>query len=525
VSVRPGRGGVPPRAAPGSTEDALAVALAYYEAFNALDVEALRTLCAPDVVLTVEGGRLHGHDALIGYFADVHHHFPGIRTEVHVTALTPEHVVSENSFTVDSSATVPRGAEWRLDGRTCEILEIESGRITEVRNFYVHSGGDRIGEADVLRPTETYKLAQEQAALRRVAALVARDPTPDAVFAAVNREIGLIVAADATSLFRFHDDDTMTLVAVWSTDDATFPLGDRRPMNPPMLEMRRTGVGYRFDVLPEDASFLEEARAYGVQVTIAVPLLVEDSVWGVVFVTSRQPQAFPADTEDRVLRFTALAGIAIAHTRARANLAASRARLLAAADASRRQVQRDLHDGAQQRLMQTILGLKLARAAAAGHECAAATDIDEALHHAERAKAELHDLVRGVLPAVLTRLGLRAALESLVDDLPLEVALDVDARRLPVPVETAAYFVVAEALTNVVKHARVDCAAVRAVVDGNGAVQLEISDEGPGGADARGGTGLRGLADRVEAGGGSLEVDSPCGGGTRIRASIPVPPA
>ena len=333
------------------------------------------------------------------------------------------------------------------------------------------------------------------------------------------------MGADATSLFRFHDDDTMTLVAVWSTDDATFPLGDRRWMNPPMLEMRRTGVGYRFEVLPEDASFLEEARAYGVQVTIAVPLLVEDSVWGVVFVTSRKPGAFPADTEDRVLRFTALAGIAIAHARARANLAASRARLLAAADASRRQVQRDLHDGAQQRLMQTILGLKLARAAAAGHECAAAAGIDEALLQAERAKGALHDLVRGVLPAVLTRHGLRAALESLTADLPLEVALDVDARRAAVPVETAAYFVVAEALTNVVKHAGVDHAAVRAVIGENGGMRLEISDGGTGGADARAGTGLRGLADRVEAGGGSFEVESPPGGGTRIRASIPVPPS
>ncbi len=175
--------------------------------------------------------------------------------------------------------------------------------------------------------------------------------------------------------------------------------------------------------------------------------------------------------------------------------------------------------------MQTIVVLKLARDTAAGHDCVAAADIDEALLHAERAKAELHDLVRGVLPASLTRHGLRAALESLTDSLPLEVALDVDARRPPAPVETAAYFVVAEALTNVAKHARVDSATVRAVIAENGAMQLEISDEGRGGADARGGTGLRGLADRVEAGGGSLEVDSPPGGGTRIRALIPVPPA
>jgi len=524
VSVHSRDGAASPRAAPDGTEDTLALVLAYYEAFNASDFAALRTLCAPDVVLTVEGGRLQGHDALLGYVVDVHHHFPGIRTDVQVTALTPERVVCENSHTVAPAAAASHGTGWRLDGRECEILEIGGGRITAVRNYYVHAGGDRTGQAEVLPPNETFKLAQEQAALRRVAGLVTRDPTPEAVFAAVNHEIGLIVGADATSLFRFHDDDTMTLLAVWSTDGATFPLGDRRPMNPPMLQIRRTGAGFRFDVLPEDSSFLEEARAYGVQSTIAVPLLVEDSVWGVVFVISRRPGAFPADTEDRVLRFTALAGIAIAHTRARANLAASRARLLAAADASRRQVQRDLHDGAQQRLMQTILGLKLARDAAAGHECAATADIDEALHHAERARTELHDLVRGVLPAALTRHGLRAALESLTDHLPLQVALDVDARRPPVPVETAAYFVVAEALTNVVKHAGVGSAAVRAVVEGDGGMRLEISDEGRGGADARGGTGLRGLADRVEAGGGSFEVDSRPGGGTRIRASIPVPP-
>ncbi len=304
MSARSGRGAVPPRATPGSTEDTLALALAYYEAFNALDVEALRTLCAPDVVLTVEGGRLQGHDELIGYVTDVHHHFPGIGTDVRVTALTPEHVVCEISFAADSSTTVFRGAEWQLGGRGCEIFEIEGGRITDIRNYHVTAGGDRTGQADVLRPGETFKLAQEQAALRRVAGLVARDPIPDAVFAAVNHEIGLIVGADATSLFSFHDDDTMTLLAAWSTDGATFPLGDRRPMNPPMLEIRRTGVGYRFDVLPEGAPFLEEARAYGVRSAIAVPLLVEEAVWSVVFVTSRGPGLFPADTEDRVLRFT-----------------------------------------------------------------------------------------------------------------------------------------------------------------------------------------------------------------------------
>jgi signal transduction histidine kinase len=128
-----------------------------------------------------------------------------------------------------------------------------------------------------------------------------------------------------------------------------------------------------------------------------------------------------------------------------------------------------------------------------------------------------------VLPEVLTRHGLRAALDSLAEHLPLEVVLDVDARRLPVAVETAAYFVVAEALTNVVKHAGVREAAVRVGVDEDG-LRLEISDRGTGGAATTGGTGLRGLADRVEAGGGSFAFDSPRGGGTTIRVAIPLPP-
>jgi signal transduction histidine kinase len=245
-------------------------------------------------------------------------------------------------------------------------------------------------------------------------------------------------------------------------------------------------------------------------------------VWGVLFATSRGSRVFPPDTEDRVLRFTVLAGIALAHARARASLAASRARVLATADESRRRIQRDLHDGAQQRLMHTIVNLKLARSAAAGHRCDAAEGIEEALQHAERAKEELYDLVRGVLPAALTRHGLRAALVSLADHLPLEVALDVDGRRLPVSVETAAYFAIAEALTNVAKHAATDRATVTVAVR-EGILHLEVADSGDGGANEHGGTGLKGIADRIEASNGTLSVESPAGRGTTIRARIPIP--
>ena len=522
MSARSRDGGAPPRTAPDGTQAALALAFAFYEAFNTLDREALRSICAPDVVLSVGNGELRGVEEVIGYFADLHHHLPGIRVEHRVVVLTPQHVVTESARVVDPSVAVPAAAGWKLPGRGCDILEIEGGRVASLWDIYINTDDDQLGGADLPHPAEAFRVAQEQAAFHRVVGLVTREPTPDAVLAAVNQEIGLIAGADATSLLGFHDDDTMTRVAAWSADDATLPIGDRRPMTTPMLEMRRTAVGHRSDVLPDAASSLSE-QAHGVRSRIAVPLLVEDTVWGVALVDSRQPRAFPAGTEDRVLRFTALAGIAIAHARARTTLAASRARVLAAADASRRQVQRDLHDGAQQRLVQTILGLKVAREAAAGHQCAAADLIDEALGHAERTRTELHDLARGVLPEVLTRHGLRAALHSLAEHLPLEVALEVDVRRLPVAVETAAYFVVAEALTNVVKHAGVREAAVRVGVDEDG-LRLEISDRGTGGAATTGGTGLRGLADRVEAGGGSFAFDSPRGGGTTIRVAIPLPP-
>ena len=196
--------------------------------------------------------------------------------------------------------------------------------------------------------------------------------------------------------------------------------------------------------------------------------------------------------------------------------------MLAAADASRRQVQRDLHDGAQQRLVHAILELKRAREAAATHVCAAAGSIDEALHQADRANAELRDLVRGILPAALTRHGLRAALESLVERLPLQVAVDAPDGRLPAAIETTAYFVIAEALTNVAKHARADQVEVTAAVC-DGDLVIEVRDDGVGGAGQSGGTGLRGLADRIDANDGTLVVDSPAGGGTTIRARIPLP--
>jgi signal transduction histidine kinase len=196
--------------------------------------------------------------------------------------------------------------------------------------------------------------------------------------------------------------------------------------------------------------------------------------------------------------------------------------VVAAADETRRRIERDLHDGAQQRLVHTVITLKLARRALADADGPARELVDEALDHAERASDELRDLAHGILPAVLTRGGLRAGVEALVSRVPLPVSVDIPAERLPPALEATAYFIVAEALTNVVKHANARRAEVKAFLGGD-VVHLEVRDDGAGGARIEGGSGLLGLRDRAAAINGSLHVESPRGDGTVLAAMLPVP--
>ncbi|HEY6890719.1 MAG TPA: ATP-binding protein, partial [Solirubrobacter sp.] len=228
----------------------------------------------------------------------------------------------------------------------------------------------------------------------------------------------------------------------------------------------------------------------------------------------------PAGTEDRLTQFSELAAAAIANAENRAKLTASRARVVATADETRRRLQRDLHDGAQQRLVHAQITLELAREAAVTGRPAAEL-IGEALAHTERANRELRDLVRGIMPAALTGGGLRTGIESLTDDMPLPIDLRVTVPRLGTQTETTAYFVVAEALTNVIKHARATQATVEVTVQGH-ALSIDVRDDGAGGADARHGTGLTGLLDRIEAANGTLTVSSPPGHGTALHATLPL---
>jgi signal transduction histidine kinase len=228
----------------------------------------------------------------------------------------------------------------------------------------------------------------------------------------------------------------------------------------------------------------------------------------------------PADVFRGLRHLAALAGAAIANAESKAHLTASRARVVATADETRRRLQRDVHDGAQQRLVQTIITLKIARDAIARGETPG-REVSEALYHAERANAELRDVVHGILPASLARGGLRTGLESLVSDLSIPVRLSATVPRLPGPIETTVYFFVAEALTNVVKHARASHAEVTVDIDGT-TLLAEVRDDGVGGADPAGGSGLTGLSDRIQAADGTLTWTSDAGRGTVVRAALPL---
>ena len=263
------------------------------------------------------------------------------------------------------------------------------------------------------------------------------------------------------------------------------------------------------------------ARERGVRSAVGTPIMVERRVWGVAVVGSRGEQPLPEDAEARLGSFTDLVATAIANAESRAALAASRGRIVAAGDESRRRIERDLHDGAQQRLVQAVILLQLAQRALSDGHVNAGELVAEALSHAEQAQFELRELAHGILPAALTRGGLRAGVESLVSRVSLPVSVDVSVARLPAGVAATAYFVVSEALANVVKHARAGGAGVTARVE-DGELRVEVRDDGVGGAQRGDGTGLAGLQDRVSALDGRLVLESPPGGGTRVCASLPI---
>jgi PAS domain S-box-containing protein len=368
------------------------------------------------------------------------------------------------------------------------------------------------------------RLAEEQTALRRVATLVAEAVPPGDVFAAVAREVGMLIGAETAQVGRFGDDGTVTVVAGWGSGGERVVVGTTMPTDGENVcsMVIRTGRPARmdgFDGAPGPIAAL--LRQIGIRSSAGAPIVVDGRQWGITIASTRGEDPLPADTEGRIAAFTDLAATAISNAQARSDLAASRARIVAAADEERRRVVRDLHDGAQQRLVNTIVTLKLADEALQADRDDTPELLEEALEHAEQAISQLRELSHGILPTALTRGGLRAAIEALTSRATLPIALDVPAERLPAAVEATAYFVIAEALTNVVKHANATRASVRAWLD-DGTLAIEVRDDGIGGARPEGG-GLVGVADRLAALDGRLRVDSPRDGGTLLAAEIPLP--
>jgi signal transduction histidine kinase len=335
------------------------------------------------------------------------------------------------------------------------------------------------------------QLADEQAALRRVATLVARRVSPDVIFSAVAEEIARLFDCPQTTVARLALDGSEQVVVGVSQ------------------EIRGVSIGTRFE--------LDDSTAVS---TLAAPILVEGRLWGVVNVTdTRAP--LPADAEERLGKFTALIGTAIANADSRAELAASRARVIAAADDARRRIERDLHDGAQQRLVTLAVALRRAEAKIPPGSEELRADITRIVDGLTTAAEELREMSRGIHPAVLTEGGLGPALKALGRRSAVRVKLDVGfAIRLPDRVEVAAYYTVSEALTNAAKYADATGVWVSLRVEDD-TLTLSVRDDGVGGADPTRGSGLTGLNDRIEALGGKLEIESAPGEGTQIHVEIP----
>ena len=372
---------------------------------------------------------------------------------------------------------------------------------------------------------ELERFAEEQAALRRVATLVARDVPPEELLESVAREVTGVLGSDSTGLLRYEPDGAVTVLARWSPVLETLAKGRLEiPVGEVVDEVLTTGRPASMDVGDMEPDTAALYREYGVESTLGAPIFVGGRLWGVMVAAWADERPRPEGIGARMSEFTELVATAVANAESRAELAASRARVVAAADETRRRIERDLHDGTQQRLVALGLELRAAEALASPEQTDLRAELSNAMRSLTGAVEELQEISRGIHPAILSRGGLAPALKALArrSSVPVELHLDVD-RRLPEQIEVATYYVVSEALANAAKHARASTLRVDAGTE-NGVVRLSISDDGVGGANPAAGSGLVGLKDRVEALGGELRISSTPGEGTALAATIPIPP-
>ena len=661
----------------------------YHRAFNDRDFAVWREVFDDDVDLIIDGIRFHGSDAAVGYGLGSVTQFPGLH-------IASERIVADIGDTVvveiDLVNGDPAAGTSRRQGTACEICRVRDGRIVSVRSYYM---AEPAGEQDAVRVplrAEAALLAEEQAALRRVATLVARGVSQSELFTAVIQEVGWMIAADQTALMRFEPDDTVTLVAAWSAADADLPIGSNRRLDDGLRVMRNAGLQSRWGPadLPDGGPFVDEARALGICTFVGVPVVVEGHIWGFVFASSTQEQEFASDAEARIAGFTELVATAIANAQSRATLgrlldeqaalrrvatlvaqgvppseilsavsdevgrllgvpagvlrfesdgeavvfvgvsqdlgiavgtrwafepgmataqvyrtgrsgrvdvrdwlasssspvavaarqlgtvstvaspivveghlwgamtvssrervlpvdteerleeftelvatalvnaesrealAASRRRIVAASDEARRQIERDLHDGTQQRLVAFALTARDVEARIPAEMPEIRAELSRLATGLTDAIADVQELSRGIHPSILSQGGLGPALHTLARRSPVPVELDVATPgRFPEQIEVAVYYVASESLANATKHAQASLIEV-SLVRRNATLVLSIRDDGIGGADPERGSGLVGLTDRVEALGGSIDVRSRSGTGTEIVAELPL---
>jgi signal transduction histidine kinase len=387
------------------------------------------------------------------------------------------------------------------------------------------SGLVAVAIANAQAREELATLAEEQAALSHVAVAVATEERPERLFDAVSEEIGRLFRARAAAIVRYVDEPGMAeIVGGWERDgrfDA--PLGVRLPFQGgPVERVAQTGRTARVDLDNEPSDLQEHMVAAEVSSGVAAPIVVSGRLWGATSISISGPGRFPADVETRLEKFTNLVAVAVANAEAHEELTASRARIVQAGDAERRRLERNLHDGAQQRLVSLALSLRIARSRLPDDPASATELLERAGAELALGLEELRELARGIHPAVLTDHGLTPAVEMLAARAGFPVDVNgLPPERLSEPIEAAAFYVVSESLTNVAKYASASRARVDLARD-NGVLVVEVSDDGVGGADADKGSGLRGLTDRVEALGGRLHVASAPGRGTTVRAELPM---
>jgi signal transduction histidine kinase/uncharacterized protein YoaH (UPF0181 family) len=468
-------------------------------------------IAATQVLNTGRAARLDNHDNVTGSLAALVRE-QGLRCVVGAPVLVDGRVWGLAAVASSQPEPLPADTEARLG----DFAELVATAIANAANR---------DELQASRDT-LHELANRQAALRRVATLVARGARPSEVYSAVADEIIHCLDVDNSGVWRYESDNAITLLAGTSKAGLEyFPVGERLTIEGQNLGamVLRSGRAARHHWFKNDTgSAIARIREVGIREGVGAPIIVRGRVWGLAVAATTRPEPLPSDTEERISDFADLVATALANAATHDELIASRARIVAAADDARRRIERDLHDGAQQRIVSLGLQLRLAEDCVPAELRDVREQLSSALSGVTAVSSELQRISRGIHPAIQSVGGLGPALKLVARHCPVPVHVDVAVKqRLPDPVEVAVYYVVAEALTNTAKYAQASAVKVCAETQGANLV-VSVDDDGIGGADPRKGSGLIGLKDRVEVLGGDMQITSSPGSGTSVRITIPV---